>query len=148
MKNREKYAEQIIDMALNDIEIAVDKEGRLCDCNEIDCNDCMFCIPGCRERLKEWSEQEYVKPTVDWSKVPVDTKILVRDSEDGRWEKDISQDTKIILFLHGATDTHLILIPDTMLFRIGSMQNLRRKMYECQKAVYSQRSNRKILFQS
>ena len=128
MKNREKYAEQIIDMALNDIEIAVDKEGRLCDCNEIDCNDCMFCIPGCRERLKEWSEQEYVKPTVDWSKVPVDT--------------------KIILFLHGATDTHLILIPDTMLFRIGSMQNLRRKMYECQKAVYSQRSNRKILFQS
>lgn len=87
MKNREKYAEQIIDMALNDIEIAVDKEGRLCDCNEIDCNDCMFCIPGCRERLKEWSEQEYVKPTVDWSKVPVDTKILVRDSEDGRWEK-------------------------------------------------------------
>lgn len=87
MKNREKYAEQIIDMALNDIEIAVDKEGRLCDCNEIDCNYCMFCIPGCRERLKEWSEQEYVEPAVDWSKVPVDTKILVRGSEDVRWKR-------------------------------------------------------------
>lgn len=87
MTNREKYAEQIIDMSLNDIEIAVDKEGRLCDCNEIDCNDCMFCIPGCRERLKEWSEQEYVEPAVDWSKVPVDTKILVRDSETGQWSR-------------------------------------------------------------
>lgn len=87
MTNREKYAEQIIDMALNDIEIAVDKEGRLCDCNEIDCNDCMFCIPGCREKLKEWAEQEYVEPTVDWSKVHVDTKILVRDSENKEWIK-------------------------------------------------------------
>ena len=37
--------------------------------------------------LKEWSEQDSVEPTVDWSKVHVDTKILVRDSEDGRWEK-------------------------------------------------------------
>ena len=87
MTNREKYAEQIIDMSLNDIEIAVDKEGRLCDCNEIDCDDCMFCSPGCREKLKEWAEQEYVEPPVNWSKVPVDTKILVRDSEDGWWEK-------------------------------------------------------------
>lgn len=87
MTNREKYAEQIIDMSLNEIEIAVDKEGRLCDCNEIDCDDCMFCSPGCREKLKEWAEQEYVEPPVNWSKVPVDTKILVRDSEDGWWEK-------------------------------------------------------------
>lgn len=87
MTNREKYAEQIIDMSLNDIEIAVDKEGRLCDCNEIDCNDCMFCSPGCREKLKEWAEQEYVEPPVNWSKVPVDTKILVRDSETGQWSR-------------------------------------------------------------
>ena len=32
MTNREKYAEQIIDMAANDIKITVDKEGRLSDC--------------------------------------------------------------------------------------------------------------------
>lgn len=88
MTNREKYAEQIIDMALDSIEIAVDKEGKLCDCNAILCSDCAWIgKSGCRERLKEWSKQEYVEPTVDWLKVHVDTKILVRDSEDGRWEK-------------------------------------------------------------
>jgi hypothetical protein len=31
------------------------------------------------------------------------------------------------------------------MLQVGSMSNLRRKMYECQKAVHSQRSNRKIL---
>lgn len=88
MTNREKYAEQIIDMALDSIEIAVDKEGKLCDCNVILCSDCAWSDKSrCRERFKEWAEQEYVEPPVDWSKVPVDTKILVRDSEDGEWEK-------------------------------------------------------------
>ena len=87
MKNREKYAEQIIDMAVNTISIAVDKEGKPCDCNAIRCSDCTFIDGNCRERLKEWSEQEYVEPPVDWSKVPVDTKILVRDSENETWKK-------------------------------------------------------------
>lgn len=88
MTNREKYAEQIIDMALDSIEIAVDKEGKLCDCNVILCSDCAWSDKSrCRERFKEWAEQEYVEPPVDWSKVPVDTKILVRDSEDGEWGK-------------------------------------------------------------
>lgn len=88
MTNREKYAEQIIDMALDSIEIAVDKEGKLCDCNVIRCSDCAWSSKSrCRERFKEWAEQEYVEPPVDWSKVPVDTKILVRDSETGQWSR-------------------------------------------------------------
>lgn len=88
MTNREKYAEQIIDMALDSIEIAVDKEGKLCDCNVILCSDCAWSDKSrCRERFKEWAEQEYVEPPVDWSKVPVDTKILVRGSEDVRWKR-------------------------------------------------------------
>lgn len=61
MTNREKYAEQIIDMALDSIEIAVDKEGKLCDCNVILCSDCAWSDKSrCRERFKEWAEQEYV----------------------------------------------------------------------------------------
>lgn len=88
MTNREKYAEQIIDMALDSIEIAVDKEGKLCDCNVILCSDCAWSDKSrCREKLKEWAEQEYVESSVDWSKVPVDTKILVRDSENKEWIK-------------------------------------------------------------
>lgn len=88
MKNREKYAEQIIDMAVNDIKITVDKEGRLRDCIAINCNDCAWSsCNACRKKFRAWLEQEYVEPVVDWSKVPVDTKILVRDSEGEAWRK-------------------------------------------------------------
>lgn len=88
MTNREKYAEQIIDMAANDIKITVDKEGRLSGCRAINCNDCAWRSSiKCRKKFREWLEQEYVEPPVDWSKVPVDTKILVRGSEDGRWKR-------------------------------------------------------------
>lgn len=92
MTNREKYAEQILDIAVTGHSIAVDKKGKLHKCNELDCRDCIFsrveCSePSCKEKTKKWSEQEYVEPHVDWSKVPVDTKILVRDSENETWKK-------------------------------------------------------------
>lgn len=86
MTNREKYAEQIIDMAANDIKITVDKEGRLSDCFAINCHDCAWSsCNNCRKKNREWLEQEYVEPPVDWSKVPVDTKVFVRDSDSESW---------------------------------------------------------------
>lgn len=92
MTNREKYAEQILDIAVTGNTIAIDKKGNFYKCSDLECEDCIFsrfdqddCY--CGEKIKKWSEQEYVEPTVDWSKVHVDTKILVRDSEDGRWER-------------------------------------------------------------
>lgn len=86
MTNREKYAEQIIDMAANDIKITVDKEGRLSDCFAINCHDCAWSsCNNCRKKFREWLEQEYVEPPVDWSKVPVDTKVFVRDSDSESW---------------------------------------------------------------
>ena len=107
MTNREKYAEQIIDMALDSIEIAVDKEGKLCDCNVILCSDCAWSDKSrCRESFKEWAEQEYVEPNVEWSKVPVDTKILVRDSENEMWKKRHFakfEDGKIFAWASGET---------------------------------------------
>lgn len=106
MTNREKYAEQIIDMAVNAIPIAVDKEGKPCDYNAIRCSDCTFNDGRCKEKLKEWAEQEYVEPAVDWSKVPVDTKILVRNSEHEAWKKRYFakfEDGKIFAWANGAT---------------------------------------------
>lgn len=107
MTNREKYAEQIIDMALDSIEIAVDKEGKLCDCNVILCSDCAWSDKSrCRERFKEWSEQEYVEPPVDWSNVAVDTKVYVRDSDRGHWKPRYFakfEDGKIFTWTCGAT---------------------------------------------
>lgn len=87
MKNREKYAEQIINMAANDIKITVDKEGRLSDCFSINCHDCAWrSCNNCRKKFREWLEQEYVEHVVDWSKVPVDTKVYVRDSDSDPWK--------------------------------------------------------------
>lgn len=107
MTNREKYAEQIIDMALDSIEIAVDKEGKLCDCNVIRCSDCAWSSKSrCRERFKEWAKQEYVEPTVDWSKVPVDAKVFVRDFDNGTWFPRYFarfEDMKIFTWTNGAT---------------------------------------------
>lgn len=107
MTNREKYAEQIIDMALDSIEIAVDKEGKLCDCNVILCSDCAWSGKSrCRERFKEWAEQEYVEPPVDWSKVPVDTKVFVRDCDSAYWNHRYFakfEDGKIFTWANGTT---------------------------------------------
>lgn len=36
---------------------------------------------------KKWANSEYVEPPVDWSKVAVDTPILVRDSANLEWVK-------------------------------------------------------------
>lgn len=90
MKNREKFAEQIIDIALQRNEIAVNlTSGEPCDCREIRCSECLFGGKGkdCKVLLREWAEKEYEEPPVDWTKVAVDTPILVRDSEKGVWEK-------------------------------------------------------------
>lgn len=92
MTNREKYAEQILDIALSGGSVAVDKKGNICRCTDVGCNNCIFVRTKsdnrpCEKKSKEWSEQEYVESPVDWSKVPVDTKILVRDSETGQWRR-------------------------------------------------------------
>ena len=91
MTNREKYAEQILDIALAGGSVAVDKKGNICRCTDIGCNNCIFAKTktddnrSCKKRIKEWSEQEYVEPPVDWRKVPVDTKVFIRDYDSQPW---------------------------------------------------------------
>lgn len=107
MTNREKYAEQIIDMAAKDIKITVDKKGRLSDCFAINCNDCAWSsCDQCRKKFREWLEQEYVEPAVDWSKVAVDTKVFVRDSDSEPWKPRYFarfEDGKILAWTYGTT---------------------------------------------
>lgn len=111
MTNREKYAEQIIDMALSGGSVAVDQKGKICRCTDVGCNNCIFVTTksdnrSCEKKIKEWSEQEYVEPPVDWSKVPVDTKIFVRDSENETWKKRHFakfEDGKIFAWANGVT---------------------------------------------
>lgn len=111
MTNREKYAEQILDIAVTGHSIAVDKKGNFYRCSELDCEDCIFSRVEldesyCGEKTKKWSEQEYVEPPVDWSKVPVDTKVYVRDFDGGLWYPRYFarfENGKIVTWRDGAT---------------------------------------------
>lgn len=89
MTNREKFAEQILNIACGGYPLAVDEntmEPMKCDTYK-DCKRCLFDkkSTGCKRLRMEWCESECVEPQIDWSKVPVDTPILVRDSECGYW---------------------------------------------------------------
>lgn len=90
MKNIEKFAEQIIDIALQRDKIAVNlTSGELCACGNTRCSECIFSGKNkdCEVLLREWAEKEYEEPHVDWSNVAVDTPIYVRRSEDEQWKK-------------------------------------------------------------
>lgn len=88
MKNREKYREQILEWAVapgrdicdfkrKEVLAHFGKEG----CDGISC-------PWCAIMLDLWLDEEYedpTKPEVDWSNVPVDTLVRVRDYEYCEW---------------------------------------------------------------
>lgn len=88
MKNREKYKNELIKV--------IKMDGRICGfvkkhevfrmfgtykegfCGEMGCVDCATA-------LQLWLDEEYEAYEVDWSKVPVDTLVQVRNYEDQEW---------------------------------------------------------------
>lgn len=93
MLNKEKYMDELLKYACRkpmNSGFAVLKVGGLANCITTSCSRCIFyntdCTDctDCEERRRKWLEQEY-EPPVDWSKVPVDTPILVKDTEDDDW---------------------------------------------------------------
>lgn len=87
MKNREKYADFLIECAIRGAGVSVSKNGELYNCMDLDCEDCIFNDPSfdCAEMTRKWADAEYEEPEVDWSKVPVDTKMWVRSAKDKPW---------------------------------------------------------------
>lgn len=90
MKNREKYADKIIKIVLNgetcdfmkNVVIPLYIDGRESSENFCSTNSC----EGCSKLFAFWLDEEYVEaPPTDWSKVPVDTLVRVRDNESGKW---------------------------------------------------------------
>ena len=82
MKNREKYAEEIKKKKISHfcsdfIKPYILKSN---NCDGMTCEQC-------RMLQLLWLEEEYTEPEIDWSKVEVDTPILVRDSKTGNWIK-------------------------------------------------------------
>ena len=82
MKNYEKYADEIREY----------KGDRFCkdfiaqhilksdDCNNVGCTKCKML-------QMIWLMEEYEEPETDWSKVEVDTPILVKEYEESKWTK-------------------------------------------------------------
>ena len=82
MKNYEKYADEIREYkGLNFCgDIVVPYVLKSEDCGDITCNRC-------RMLQTIWLLEEYEEPEVDWSKVEVDTPIMVRVNENKEWER-------------------------------------------------------------
>ena len=89
MLNIEKYKEELENIGvLNPNRLAV-IDGKPCMCQEAECNMCELRSEEscCFDRTDNWLFSEYKEPEVDWSKVKVDTPILVRDMEGDEWTK-------------------------------------------------------------
>lgn len=108
MKNREKYREEILEEFATSFDFNIgcsftkkhiipyyDPEKRAPDetCRGITC-------PDCAKMFAFWLDEEYVepqKPGVDWSKVPVDTLVRVRDYYNELW---------VLRYFKGIDETH------------------------------------------
>lgn len=65
MKNKEKYAKEILDIACNGNSIAIIREsGRIAPCYGTPCVECLFNGYKCKERVREWAESEYIEKPV------------------------------------------------------------------------------------
>lgn len=108
MKNKEKFANILMDLLIKNERVAISKETlKPCACISIPCDRCLRKYNSCNEEtLREWLEEEYEEPKVDWSKVPVDTKVYVREGEKREWTPRYFakfKDNKVYVWANGKT---------------------------------------------
>ena len=106
MKNKEKFAKEIVEIAATGTSIAM-CNGVLRECRGLYCSQCDFCSDReCDEKIKEWAESEYVEPKyeIDWASVPVDTPVIIKGFKSNRrYFSRILPDGRISIFSHGRT---------------------------------------------
>lgn len=87
MTNYEKNKTIIDEIWEAESTIAISK-GEIRSCSDTKCKECLFSGHShCSIPMAQWLMSEYKEPQTDWSKVPVDTPILVRDNEDCIWQR-------------------------------------------------------------
>ena len=65
MKNRERFAKEILEIACSGDSIAIiEKSGRIVPCDATRCSLCLFRGYDCKENIREWAESEYVEKPV------------------------------------------------------------------------------------
>ena len=88
MLNIEKYKDKLVELCVIDIDrlALIQGQPRICNSSLL-CNECLFNnnLDFCSDEALNWLFSEYKEPEVDWSKVEVDTPILVRNNEDKEW---------------------------------------------------------------
>lgn len=82
MKNYEKYSEEIRKYKGSSFcdEFIKPHILNISDCSRVHCS-------ACRMLQMIWLMEDYEEPETDWSKVEVDTPILVREDEDREWNR-------------------------------------------------------------
>ena len=109
MKNKEKFAKEIIEIACSGNKLAL-HDGEIRACKSLLCSECDFCNGGvpCDSKRKAWAESEYVKPKyeIDWASVPVDTPVLLKDKnnvDNKRYFYKTLSEGALALFINGRT---------------------------------------------
>lgn len=89
MLNIEKYKEMLINMEIIDVNKLAVVNDKPVKCTDLyKCDECDFGgKKGCEPYVEEWLFSEYKEPEVDWSKVKIDTPILVKDILKSEWIK-------------------------------------------------------------
>ena len=90
MLNIEYYKDKLVELCVIDIDrlALIQGQPHICNTNML-CGECLFNnnIDFCSGEALNWLFSEYKEPEVDWSKVKVDTPILVRNTEKEEWQK-------------------------------------------------------------
>lgn len=83
MTNREKYKDTLANMLAGVIAVV---DGKPVLCENASCNICLFRYGCGKDEFIDWLNAEYQEPSVDWSKVPIDTPVLASDDGE-KWHK-------------------------------------------------------------
>lgn len=92
MLNIEYYKDELVGLGIIDLDRLAVGQGqpRICN-NSILCRHCLFNNNNhsfsCSDDALKWLLTEYKEPKVDWSKVKVDTPILVRNDGNSSWTR-------------------------------------------------------------
>lgn len=113
MTNYEKYKESIDLILQKDTEeiLAFNKNTEeVAVCQHLDCEDCLFYrnIGGCycSKNAMRWLVAEYTELEIDWSKIPVDTPVLVSNNKEfwyNSYFAGIDDADRLFIFPNGST---------------------------------------------
>lgn len=96
MLNIEMYKDELENLGVLNLDELAVIDGKPELCIPVECSKCDFCKKdgkcedgegGLNKKSMEWLLSEYKEPEIDWSKVKVDTPILVKEYDCDEWSR-------------------------------------------------------------